>query len=152
MSVRLSDWLPWSCHADCLAPEQTNAARSIWHMIAQWQPLHQFCVTAHENGSANRPVGHYNMLTTGNCRVFLSAMYVLLTIRNCTPLSTVPIRPLYNLVERLCVCICYTVPVFPWVPVTVNIASRCIIKVVPMNTLCFECFTSVVGNQGRQWT
>ena len=31
-------------------------------MIAQWQPLHQFCVTAHENGSANRPVGRYNTL------------------------------------------------------------------------------------------
>ena len=28
-------------------------------MIAQWQPLHQFCVTAHENGSANRSVGRY---------------------------------------------------------------------------------------------
>ena len=60
MSVGLSDWLPWSCHADFPTPEQTNAAWFIWHMIAQWQPLHQFCVTAHENGSANRPVGRYN--------------------------------------------------------------------------------------------
>ena len=56
--VGLSDGLPWS-HADCLVPEQTNAARFIWHMIAQWQLLHQFGVTAHENGSANRPVGCY---------------------------------------------------------------------------------------------
>ena len=24
MSVGLSDWLPWSCHADCLTPEQTK--------------------------------------------------------------------------------------------------------------------------------
>ena len=60
MSVGLSDCLPWSWHADCLTLEQTNAAWFIWHMIAQWQPLHHFCVTAHENGSANRPVGRYS--------------------------------------------------------------------------------------------
>ena len=59
LSVGLSDWLPWSCHADCLTPEQTNAAQSIWHPLAQWQPFHQFCITAHENGSANWPVGRY---------------------------------------------------------------------------------------------
>ena len=62
MSVGLSDCLPWSCHADCLTPEQTNAARFLWHTIAQWQPLHQFCVTAHESGSANRPVGRYTLM------------------------------------------------------------------------------------------
>ena len=62
MSVGLSDWLPWSCHTDCLSHEQTNVARFIWHMIAQWQPLHQYCVTAHENGSANRPVGRYKLI------------------------------------------------------------------------------------------
>ena len=48
-----------SRHADCLTPEQTNVAQFIWHMIAQWQPLHQFRVIVHENGSANRPVGRY---------------------------------------------------------------------------------------------
>ena len=62
LPVGLSDWLLWSCRADCLAPEQTNAAWFIWHKIAQWQPLHQFCVTAHENGSANRPVGRYKTM------------------------------------------------------------------------------------------
>ena len=28
-------------------------------MIEQWQPLHQFCVIAHEKGSANGPAGRY---------------------------------------------------------------------------------------------
>ena len=51
------------------------------------------------------------MLTVGNCGGFLSVVYVLLTIRNCTPLSTLPIWPLYNLADRLCMC--YTSPVFP---------------------------------------
>ena len=39
LSVGLSDWLPWSRHADYLTPEQTNADLIIWHMIAHWQPL-----------------------------------------------------------------------------------------------------------------
>ena len=41
----------------------------VWHMIAQWQPLHQYCVTAHENGSTNRPVGRYSYSTYRDSKV-----------------------------------------------------------------------------------
>ena len=81
LPVGLSDWLLWSCQADCLSHlyvcrviRLTAMKLSCWvtyswanqccpvhgHMITHWQPLNQFCVTAHENGSANRPVGRYN--------------------------------------------------------------------------------------------
>ena len=57
---------------------------------------------------------------------FFPVIYVLFTIRNCTSLSTLPLWPCITLLTD---CECVTLyQFFVWIPVTVYLVSRCILK------------------------